>query len=225
MIPARSGLFTSRTANAVTCRCCKVSGGSHAPWNIYVLDASKKHPVLERREANGNVPAHIQSSGVALVYSGMRPELLRFLTARLGDRAAADDALQQLWLSLLATDARPVNNPRAYLYRAAHNVALDAVRVRARRLPCDGECASRGAGPEPAASAPDVEVTPSVGDEVATLATAIAALPEDTRHAFRLHKLEELSLVATAARLGISRSGAEIHVAIALAQLCRSVMT
>jgi len=164
-------------------------------------------------------------SGIIQIYTEIRGELLRFLTARLGDAAAAEDALQDLWLRLQASDIGPVANGRAYLYRAAQNIALDAVRARQRGTARDRQWASAHSGPgaEPVDLAPNAEADMLAREEAAALASAIAALPEAAGRAFRLHKLDGLSHAEVAARLGISRSGVEKHIAVAMAHLRRAM--
>lgn len=164
---------------------------------------------------------------MAGAYVGLRDELRRFLAARLGDPAEAEDLLQELWLRIQAADSGPIANPRAYLYRAAQNLALDLVRTRANRKSRDNEWAADqyqiGIG-EPADPRPDAEAMLSAREEAAALDAAIAALPEGARRAFRLHKIDGLSHAEVAARLGISRSGVEKHIAVAMTHLRRALM-
>lgn len=150
---------------------------------------------------------------------------MRFLTARLGDPAAAEDVLQDLWLRIHATDTGPVANGRAYLYRAAQNLALDVVRSRQRGAARDAQWAAAHSGPgaEPVDLAPNAEAAMLAREEAIALASAIAALPEGAGRAFRLHKLEGMSHADIAARLGISRSGVEKHIAVAMAHLRRAM--
>jgi RNA polymerase sigma-70 factor (ECF subfamily) len=151
--------------------------------------------------------------------------LLRFLTARLGDAAAAEDVLQDLWLRLQAVDTGAVANGKAYLYRAAQNLALDAVRARQRSAVRERQWATAhgGSAAEPVDPSPNAEADMLEREEAAALASAIAALPEAAGRAFRLHKLEGLSHAEIAARLGISRSGVEKHIALAMAHLRRAM--
>ena len=151
--------------------------------------------------------------------------MLRFLAARLGDPEAAEDALQELWLRLQTLETGPVANGRAYLYRAAQNIALDAVRARQRGTVRDNEWAAAHSGPgtEPVDLSPDAEAQLLAREETAALASAIAALPEGAGRAFRLHKLEGLSHADIAERLLISRSGVEKHIAVAMAHLRRAM--
>ncbi len=64
----------------------------------------------------------------------MREVLLRFLTARLGDAAAADDLYQELFVRLrgggLPAD---LSNPKGYLFRMAYNLANETTRAKRRQ--------------------------------------------------------------------------------------------
>jgi RNA polymerase sigma factor (sigma-70 family) len=164
------------------------------------------------------------TGGLALLYEQHRPGILRFLRARTGDPAEADDVLQELWIKVQAGDSGPVANGRAYLFRMAHNLVLDRLREQRRRKLRDSSWAvERSAGTtdegeliDPGQGA-DAEVMAS--EDLARLETAIEGIPAGARRAFRLHKLEGLSHGEVASRLGISRSGVEKHIAVAMQHL------
>lgn len=167
-------------------------------------------------------------SGLALVYQDMRAELTRFLTARLGDAGEAEEAVQELYLRLHgAGQGGPVGNARAYLYRAAQNVALDRVRERRRRRARDDAWADlsydRGAGGEPIDGNADAEAALVENERVAALSAAIDALPAGARRVFMLHKIDGVPHAAIAGELGISRSGVEKHLSLAMAHLRRAL--
>lgn len=188
--------------------------------------ARRNRPRHRRRHAQfEDLPVPSQSSGLAQLYAEIRNELLRFLTARLGDPAAAEDALQDLWVRIQTADTGPVTNGRAYLYRAAQNVALDAVRSRQRNSVRDRQWVAvhDGEGSEPVDRSPNAEAELLAREETAALASAIAALPQASGRAFRMHKLEGLSHAEVAEQLGISRSGVEKHIAVAMAHLRRAM--
>lgn len=81
------------------------------------------------------------------VYLVMRPELLRFLQAQLGNAAAADDVFQELFLRLrLAQLSAEVQNPRSFMFRTAFNLANEYARgawraTRHGRMRAPGRCA------------------------------------------------------------------------------------
>lgn len=56
-------------------------------------------------------------------------ELLRFLSARLGDRQAAADVAHDAYLRVLERSSQArIEHPRAFLYRTALNLAVDEHR-------------------------------------------------------------------------------------------------
>lgn len=169
------------------------------------------------------------ASGLSQLLGGLRPELLRFLTARLGDAGEAEDVLQELWLRVRDGAGGPVGNGRAYLYRAAQNLALDRVRERRRRSVRDADWAGTQGmalpGPDVADPRAGAEAVLLEREEAAALARAIAALPDAAGRAFRMHKLEGMPHAEVARALGISRSGVEKHIALAMAHLRRALAT
>lgn len=168
------------------------------------------------------------ASGLAQHYLALRDELLRFLTARLGTREDGEEVLQELWLRIGAAQTGPVANPRAYLYRAAQNLAIERVRESRRRQVRDHDWSETRrapiAGPEPADPSLGADEAMVAREELALLASAIAALPEAAGRAFRMHKFDGLPHAEIAARLGISRSGVEKHIALAMVHLRRSLV-
>ena len=166
-------------------------------------------------------------SGLAHVYAERRGELLRFLTARVGDAAEAEDLLQELWVRIQAADTGPVANARAYLYRSAQNLVLDRATASRRRVRRETEWSvgqhAAISGAEPADPALNAEALLIEREENALLASAIASLPEGAGRAFRLHKLEGMPHADVAAQLGISRSGVEKHIALAMTHLRRAL--
>ncbi|WP_240047424.1 RNA polymerase sigma factor [Sphingomonas panacisoli] len=144
----------------------------------------------------------------------------------MGDVSEAEDALQELWIRASAGDSGPIANPRAYLYRAAQNLALDAVRARASRQRRDGEWAATQRDPsfaEPVDFMPNAEAAMLAREDAVKLSAAIAALPAKAGAVFRLHKLDGMPHAEIASRLGITRSGVEKHIAVAMAHLRRAM--
>lgn len=160
--------------------------------------------------------------GLEAVYHLHRAELLRLLCARTGDAGEAEDILQDLWLKAHMQPAAKVGNGKAYLYRMAQNLMIDRLRERNRRMFRDYQWATDLAltgGWQRSA-----EDTAYERDETDRLFRAIEWLPQKARATFRLHKLEGLSHAEIATRLGISRSGVEKHIAVAMKYLRRALL-
>ena len=73
-----------------------------------------------------------------------------------------------------------------------------------------------------ASETPDVETGLIRRQDLAAAAAVIRALPPKTRDAFLLHRFEALTYRQIAARLGVSVSMVEKHIAEALRQLKKS---
>lgn len=165
-------------------------------------------------------------SGLQALASSIRPRLLRFLTARLGNSADAEDVLQDLWLRLERHVSGPVANGEAYLHKVALNLANDLVRQRHRGRARDGAWHEASAGDDAqgeADPAPSPEREVAARQQLARVGAAITALPERAGDVFRRHRLHGESHGEIAATLGISRSAVEKHMATAMRHLAEAL--
>lgn len=145
-------------------------------------------------------------SGLKAVFLAEQPMLLRLLVARLGNRADAEDALQDMWLKLDQQPATPVAQPAAYLYRMASNHASDR-RIAATR---SGARDTAWMEVQPAAEEqPTIERTLLARERLARLEGALAAMPERMSAALRMYRVEDVPQKEIAARLGMTLSGVE----------------
>ena len=138
-----------------------------------------------------------------------RPALVRFLTARTGSPAAAEDLAQDVWVrlqSMTEEAAAEVRHPQAFLYRIAANLALDASKAQRRAGARDLEW-RRASAIDDAAEAQDA---PSAEDAVwarlklEKVVAAIDRMPPKAAEAFRLHKMAGLSQAEVATVLGMT---------------------
>lgn len=166
--------------------------------------------------------------GLELLFIENRQDLIRFVAARCGSRELAEDLMQDLWLKLSTQAIGPVANGRAYLFRMANNLVLDDLRGRHRAMTRDrswieadhiGDVLTED---RPDSSLPaDEEIARR--QEASVLERAIAALPPGAQRALRLHRLEERDQAEVARIMGISRSGVEKHLAVAMKHLRNSL--
>lgn len=132
--------------------------------------------------------------------------LLRLLTARLGSRDDAEDALQDMWLRIDQLADQPVGQPAAFLFRVASNIATDRRIAAARR----GARDRAWLDDQPTADdLPDAERRVIVRDELRAIQAAIDAMPERMATALRLFRIEGQGQRSIADQLGISVSGVE----------------
>jgi RNA polymerase sigma-70 factor (ECF subfamily) len=169
------------------------------------------------------------NAGLAALLEAERGALLRFLAARCGDAAEAEDLLQELWLKIAARPSGPVANARGYLFRMANNLVLDRARGRRRAMRRDREWADQE---EPAQAsielrsdpAPDAEAGLIEAQESAMVRQAVEALPPGARRALLLYRFEGRGQDEIAGIMGISRSGVEKHLALAMKHLRRALI-
>lgn len=124
------------------------------------------------------------------------PRLRRYARAMLGDRAAADDlvqdTLERAWSRL--AQWRPGSDLRAWLFGIMHNLRVDQLRR--------GGLATTSLDEDEAGNVP-VRATQSDLLEVMDLESALCQLPEEQRQILLLVALEEMSYADIAALLGI----------------------
>lgn len=157
---------------------------------------------------------------LADVYLQQRDALARFFRARSGARPDVEDLLQDLYLKVLKVDpATEVRDPRAFLYRLASNLLLDARRSSQRSAARDGAwrylARTDGDGVD-VDDAPSAETVVTHRDRLSKLLKALDHLPAKTAAIFRMHKFDDLSYAEIAERLAISRSSVEKHMMDAL---------
>jgi len=164
------------------------------------------------------------AGGLSMLFAQHRGELLRFLTARCGDAGEAEDLMQDLWIRASGVAAGPIANGRAYLFRMANNFVLDRRRTELRAMRRNHQWLEESGG---GATAPEDRPDPALRadeelarkDEVAVLKGAISALPPGAQRALKLCKIDGLPQAEVAEIMGISRSGVEKHLAVAMKHL------
>lgn len=127
------------------------------------------------------------------------PRLRRYARAMLGDRAAADDlvqdTLERAWSRV--AQWRPGSDLRAWLFGIMHNLRVD--QLRRGSLPThsldDGDAIGAGEVPTRATQTDRLEVM--------DIEAALRQLPDEQREVLLLVALEEMSYAEVAAALGI----------------------
>ncbi len=142
----------------------------------------------------------------------------QFLTGKLADRELCRDLAQEAASRLVMASrrGRPITDPRAWLYRAARNLAVDAVR---RKLPSplglevlSGLPDPRSQGGEPVEPSWDLAGhAMSRSELVALLPAAIEHLPDHYRRVISSRYHDGLACEATADREEISGTNAKIR--------------
>lgn len=132
---------------------------------------------------------------------------------RCSQRAA--DLTQDTFCRLLERpQASPLDTPRSYLVTVARRLLIDDIRTREVERAVLDACTSAQSGSN--------DITPERVTEANQFLQAVLrlldTLPEETRSAFMLRRLEGLEQKEIAARLGISLSTVKRHIALAYAR-------
>jgi RNA polymerase sigma-70 factor (ECF subfamily) len=156
-------------------------------------------------------------------YLKMRTELVRFLTARLGQAGLAEDVYQEMFIRLrLGQLPSDIGSPRAFLYKMAYNLANDAHRAGQRRALRDSawvDTSTQKIGADTVTDAPDADAAIDAKRRLNLMLASLTELPAKCREVFTLHRLLGMSHREVAAHLGISTKTVEKHMTTALKQL------
>ncbi len=158
------------------------------------------------------------------VYGAHRRALIDYAERIAGNRAEAEDVVQDAWLHLRrALERGALRDPVPYLYRIVRNLAIDA-RRRARRQSryLSHDAADRMM--DVADDTPSPEAIVGAQAELRRLERALASLPERQRIAIEMYRLGGFKLREIAERLNISVSLAHLLIVRGLAEchrLCR----
>ncbi len=116
---------------------------------------------------------------VEAVFTEELQSLYRYACYRLGEREAAQDVIQELYLKLHSQRLSEVRNVRCYLYQALSNSCTQLLRNR-RRIEFVDVTSLRDLHAE--------DITPSdFEQEQALIARLLAALPDNQSEVIRLH--------------------------------------
>jgi len=153
------------------------------------------------------------------LYQDYAPALRRYTRRRVGAQES-EDIVQDIYLhALQRVDVGKLECPRAYLFRIAANLSVDAMRrdrIRLRYV-------------EEAARAADQAERSNSSDTIATLMEfqklreSLERLPPLYREIFLLKRLEHLTSAEIAARVGISVRTVERHLARANDEIRRDL--
>jgi RNA polymerase sigma-70 factor (ECF subfamily) len=155
----------------------------------------------------------LHQNPIVSLFMANRRSLIDYASGIVGNRAHAEDLVQEAWLRLdQASHRRFLGEPLGYLYRIVRNLALDG----RRRMQREGKVVAADSFDTVAQTSPDEHPSPEAmalyKDEFDLLMKAIAELPERTRTALEMHRFGGCKLREIAAFLGVSVPMAHILV-------------
>jgi RNA polymerase sigma factor (sigma-70 family) len=163
-------------------------------------DPAESDEVLLKRYARGDAAAF------AALYRRHEMRIWRYLERNSGNRATAEELMQDVWFAVAREAGRyqPTARFTTWLFTIARNRMIDVVRVARRQVSLDALgydalpvvrqlTAPPASGPLPATIS---------SEEGVALGRALAQLPAEQRDAFLLHVEGELTVEAVAAVTG-----------------------
>ncbi|NII55461.1 sigma-70 family RNA polymerase sigma factor [Luteibacter sp. SG786] len=164
----------------------------------------------------GASPPGTRAAQVVALFREHNAALVAFLRVRLNSLADAQEVAQEVYLKLLSLDeGMKIDSPRAFLFRAAANLAVDRLRMRNVRAaaPADPDNDDWHVTPMP-------EQHASAHEQWRDLRQALDELPPKTSRAFVMHVIDGRDFAAIAREMNLSERMVRYHVGNALAH-CR----
>lgn len=147
--------------------------------------------------------------------------LRRHLRRTGAPQSEIDDLVAEaLTRAYASADPRRIEHGRSYLFAIARNLILDAAR-RNKVVAFDAIADLEALNLPDGQPSPEAAVT--ARDELRVLQAAVDRLPPRAREVFILRRIESLSLIEVADRLGLSVSTVEKHLARAMADLTKAM--
>jgi RNA polymerase sigma-70 factor (ECF subfamily) len=142
------------------------------------------------------------------VFAAEESPLLRYAYGLVGQRETAEDLVQEAFLKLHA-HWESVSHPRAWLFRAIHNLALNHLRDHKRETSIDSTDDFQSNSPDPEQALGRLEA-------VGTLQLLVAELDPDDRQLISLKYHENLKYEQISQRTGLSigNVGYKLHHAL-----------
>jgi RNA polymerase sigma-70 factor (ECF subfamily) len=170
-------------------------------------------PLFLKRLSDERLGSRLASGEAAAfdeLYRRYAHRLAAYGSHLLGDAASGDDVAQATMLKAYAAlrNGRVPDHMKSWLFRIAHNAAIDLV-VRRRELPSEDLPETASVDPEPFAGA---------------LVEALAMLPDRQRRVYLLREVHGLRIDETAAELGLTASQVEQSLFVARNRLAEQLV-
>jgi RNA polymerase sigma factor (sigma-70 family) len=155
------------------------------------------------------------ASGLIAAFQQHYQDLLKYLIGRTGDVERAADIAQDTYIRLnaIAPETAGIQNRKAYIYRVAGNLAIDAMRRNSREAARLVDDAPDDMIADPR---PSPERTVIDRDRLRRFEEVLEALPPNARLALLMFRVDGLSHRDIAERLGVSESMVAKYIAQAL---------
>ena len=137
------------------------------------------------------------------MFVALESPLLHYALRLAGTPAAAEDVVQEAFMKLHAQFGQ-VREPRRWLYRTVHNLALNHQRSARHTVPLEPEPEAAAPAAEPADPLPLPDEQIARWESLGQVRLSIEALDDRSRELIRLKFDEDLSYKEMSVRTGLS---------------------
>ena len=146
-----------------------------------------------------------RAESIEELFAALESPLLSYALRLLGERALAEDTVQEAFMKLHAQFAE-VREPRRWLYRTVHNLALNHRRQERKIVPLEPVAAQGGVVPTPDTADPEPLPDEQIirWEGIGLVRLSLGALDERSREVVRLKFDEDLSYKEISERTGLT---------------------
>ena len=168
----------------------------------------------------GQIMNKKDKSAINSLFQQNNQSLLRFLRRRLGNAAEAEDIAQDAFHNMMRSDnTDTLENPRAYLFQTASNLALNRIRKIRRQTNYQEILEIEQADH----LEPPPEQTVAALFDIETITLALGELPDKVQQAFILSRSHHKSYRQISEELDVAVSTVEKYLIRALEHLRKAV--
>ena len=182
--------------------------------SLFIDAAGQTRKAVSQRDQVFDNMAEAQSGGadtsgfnsIEEVFLALEAPLLAYALRLLKEPAMAQDAVQEAFVRLHA-DWKSVRDPRRWLFRTVHNLALNHLRRDSKVIPlhpAPGEPTTAAHDPADSQPSPDEYITRL--EHIGLVRLSLGALDERSRELVRLKFDDDLSYKEMSARTGLTVS-------------------
>ena len=167
-------------------------------------------PVMQRDQASAAPP---EAETIEELFTALESPLLNYALRLSGELTVAEDIVQEAFMKLHA-QFEQVREPRRWLYRTVHNLALNHRRDTSKIISLDAKAAENETDTTDPQPLPDEQIVRSEG--IGLVRLGMKALDDRSREVLHLKFTENLSYKEISARTGLTTSyvGYLLHHAI-----------
>ena len=147
--------------------------------------------------------AYHSGDGQFASYLACRSALIKYVTPIIGSRVDAEDIVQEVFIRFHQKHSAVSKSARAYLFRIAHNLALDWVRKKKLESGLNVQDLSQWMQPQEVVT-PERSILAK--DELRRISEFLDACPPDHRIAVEMYRFGGCTMEQIAEHLGVSVS-------------------